>query len=118
MKILIKSKTQCNLGVTQGGDDFWPLGADDSEPTLPGEVCYYDDKGAICRCWNWREAKRTMLTENTTNAVLVTEAATKEQAKNMEAAMLELNNLIQNYFKITSSKIITLNHENPVGELN
>lgn len=107
-----------HLGVTQGGDDFWPLGADDSEPTLPGEVCYYDDKGAICRCWNWREAKRTMLTENTTNAVLVTEAATKEQAKNMEAAMLELNNLIQNYFKITPSKIITLNHENPVGELN
>lgn len=107
-----------HLGVTQGGDDFWPLGADDSEPTLPREVCYYDDKGAICRCWNWREAKRTMLTENTTNAVLVTEAATKEQAKNMEAAMLELNNLIQNYFKITPSKIITLNHENPVGELN
>ncbi|WP_278852315.1 B3/B4 domain-containing protein [Ligilactobacillus aviarius] len=106
-----------HLGVTAGGDEFWPLGADDSEPTLPGEVCYYDQGGAICRCWNWREAKRTMLTEETTHAVLVTEAATKEQAANMEAAMEDLRKLVGAFFKVKPSEIVTLNHDNPSGEM-
>ena len=106
-----------HLGVTTGGDEFWPLGADDNEPTLPGEVCYYDQAGAICRCWNWREAKRTMLTEDTTHAVLVTEAATQEQAQNMDAAMQELRKLVRDFFKVEPSEIITLNRDNPSGEM-
>ncbi|MGX5377906.1 B3/B4 domain-containing protein [Ligilactobacillus sp. LYQ135] len=106
-----------HLGVTEGGDEFWPLGANDSEPTLPGEVCYYDQTGAICRCWNWREAKRTMLTENTTHAVLVTEAVTKEQAQNLTLAMNELHDLVQNYFKVQPSGIVKLNRDNPEGDL-
>ena len=106
-----------HLGVTTGGDGFWPLGADDNEPTLPEEVCYYDQAGAICRCWNWREAKRTMLTEDTTHAVLVTEAATQEQAQNMDAAMQELRKLVRDFFKVEPSEIITLNRDNPSGEM-
>lgn len=39
------------LTVTQGGDAFVPLGEDGAEdPTLPGELCYLDDEGAVCRC--------------------------------------------------------------------
>ena len=106
-----------HLGVTTGGDEFWPLGADDNEPTLPGEVCYYDHAGAICRCWNWREAIRTMLTEDTTHAVLVPEAATQEQAQNMDAAMQELRKLVRDFFKVEPSEIITLNRDNPSGEM-
>ncbi|WP_159084641.1 B3/B4 domain-containing protein [Dongshaea marina] len=40
----------------------------------PGEVIYADDKGAICRRWNWKEAERTKLTEQTQNALIVLEA--------------------------------------------
>jgi len=49
------------------------LGDAGPEPPKEGEVFYRDDEGAICRCWNWREAERTMLTEKTTNAILVVE---------------------------------------------
>lgn len=38
-----------------------------------GELVYKDDGGAVCRCWTWREAKRTMLTEETKNAMLCCE---------------------------------------------
>ena len=52
------------LTVTQGGDAFRALGDEADSETLPGEVCYLDDAGAVCRCWNWRDGVRTMLTES------------------------------------------------------
>ena len=51
------------LGITEGGDAFRPLGEEEDAPTLEGELCYRDDAGAICRCWNWRDGERTALTD-------------------------------------------------------
>ena len=45
-----KIKGAMHLGQVEGGQAFRPVGADEDEPTLPGEVCYYDDEGAVCRC--------------------------------------------------------------------
>ena len=58
-----------------------------------------------------------MLTEDTTHAVLVTEAATKEQAANMEPAMEDLRKLVGAFFKVEPGEIITLNHDHPSGEM-
>ena len=45
------------LRITEGGDAFTPLGEGaENDPTLPGELAYVDDAGAVCRCWNWRDA--------------------------------------------------------------
>ena len=46
------------------------LGTDENSPPYEGEIVYKDDVGAVCRCWNWRESVRTMLTENTKNSFL------------------------------------------------
>ncbi len=48
----------------------------------------------VCRCLNWREAQRTMLTEETKDAVLVIEAIKEEQASRAREAMLELHTKI------------------------
>lgn len=56
-----------------GNENFVVLGTDKSEPPYEGEIVYKDNEGAICRCWNWRESVRTMLTENTKNAFLCIE---------------------------------------------
>lgn len=66
-----------NLRLTiseNGGDAFLALGDEENNPTLPGELCYLDDAGAVCRCWNWRDGQRTMLTEKTTHALLIVES--------------------------------------------
>jgi DNA/RNA-binding domain of Phe-tRNA-synthetase-like protein len=34
----------------------------------PGEVVWCDDAGVTCRRWNWRQARRTQLSEDTTTA--------------------------------------------------
>ncbi len=69
-----------DLGKAQGGESFLPLGGIFDAPALPEEIIYYDEQGAICRCLNWREAQRTMLTEETQAAVLVIESINAEQA--------------------------------------
>lgn len=92
-----------HLGVAKGGESFYPLGATEDDPARPGEVIYYDQAGAVCRSLNWREAQRTMLTEETTNGIVVMEALNEEQAARTEAAMAELTNLIKDYFGVQPS---------------
>lgn len=58
------------LGRAQGNEFFFPLGAESDAPALADEMIYFDEQGAVCRCLNWREAQRTMLTEETKDAVL------------------------------------------------
>ncbi len=82
-----------HLGVAKGGEAFRPVGAEEDEPALEGEVIYYDDEGAVCRCLNWREAQRTMLTEDSQNVVAVMEAINPEQIERANEAMEELSKL-------------------------
>jgi DNA/RNA-binding domain of Phe-tRNA-synthetase-like protein len=37
----------------------------------PGEVVWCDDAGVTCRRWNWRQARRTQLRDETTTALFV-----------------------------------------------
>lgn len=37
----------------------------------PGEVVWCDDAGVTCRRWNWRQARRTQLSDDTTTALFI-----------------------------------------------
>jgi DNA/RNA-binding domain of Phe-tRNA-synthetase-like protein len=39
-----------------------------------GEVVWCDDAGVTCRRWNWRQARRTELTDDTTTALFILDA--------------------------------------------
>jgi DNA/RNA-binding domain of Phe-tRNA-synthetase-like protein len=45
-----------------------------TEHADPGEVVWCDDAGVTCRRWNWRQARRTQLTEQTTAALFILDA--------------------------------------------
>lgn len=103
-------KGDLHLGKAKGGEQFLPLGDDKDSPALADEIIYYDNDGAICRCLNWREAQRTMLTDHTTNAILVIEAINHEQTERANKAIHELKQLIDSYFNTESSiKFLTKN---------
>lgn len=91
-----------HLGLAKGGESFFPLGAEDDAPALEGEVCYFDEEGAICRNFNWREAQRTMLTEETSQAVLVLEAITDEQKARALEASQALQELLAEWLGVTA----------------
>ncbi|WP_347877383.1 B3/B4 domain-containing protein [Furfurilactobacillus milii] len=97
------------LTVADGGEPFHPLGEDDEEPALPGEVVYKDDAGIICRCWNWRDGERTMLTEDTSNAFLCLECVNPERKDALEAALADLKELTKAYLNADAeTSILTI----------
>lgn len=110
-----KIKGDMHLGQVEGGQSFQPVGADEDEPTLPGEVAYYDEEGAVCRCLNWRDAQRTMLTEDSQNIVAVIEAVTPEQIARANEAMDELSKLVSRYFGVEPSPVYHLTKDNPAA---
>lgn len=105
-----------HLGKATGGESFFPLGAEKDAPALPDEIIYYDEKGAICRSFNWREAQRTMLQEKTEQAVLVIEAINEEQIERADLAIKELQSSIQDYFGV-KGEIQSLTKELPIVTL-
>lgn len=86
-----------NIRLTSavGNEEFIPLGTDENSPPYEGELVYKDDNGAICRCWNWREAVRTMLTESTNNAFLCIESVDESRSMEFEDALNNLASVIQ-----------------------
>ena len=78
------------LHITQGGDEFYALGDEENSPTLAGELCYTDDAGAVCRCFNWRDGKRTMITESSRRAFIVLEYPNASRRADLEAALASI----------------------------
>lgn len=85
------------LGLTEGGDAFSPLGEDEDDPTLPGELCYRDEAGAVCRCFNWRDGQRTALKDDSENAFLIVESVDAARRADLEAALDEFAGLMERY---------------------
>ncbi|MCL5011213.1 MAG: phenylalanine--tRNA ligase beta subunit-related protein [Patescibacteria group bacterium] len=85
------------LGFADGAEQFVRLGGVENEPPQKGEVVYKDEKGAVCRKWNWREADRTKLTEQTRNAIIMVEALSPAVKSEVETATGELAGLIKKH---------------------
>ncbi|WP_026389632.1 B3/B4 domain-containing protein [[Acholeplasma] multilocale] len=87
------------LTKANGDEEFITLGSEKSEPPYESEIVYKDEAGAICRCLNWRESVRTMLTDDTKNAVFVIEEVEAE-GSSIELAANELVRLFKETFKV------------------
>ena len=83
------------LTKANGGEPFVTYGTDESEPPYEGEICYKDNAGAVCRCWNWREAVRTCLDEDTKNAFMIIECVDPSRFDAMEKAINSLADMIK-----------------------
>ena len=104
------------LEITQGGDDFQPIGDDKNSPTLEGELCYRDDEGAICRCFNCRDSQRTMITEDTKNAILFMENIDTEREEDLKDAINYLAENLENHID-GKVEIHFLTKDNPSVEI-
>ncbi|HXJ65831.1 MAG TPA: phenylalanine--tRNA ligase beta subunit-related protein [Actinomycetota bacterium] len=60
--------------VRANGDEAFDTVAS-GEPVVespePGEVVWCDDAGVTCRRWNWRQCRRTQLTDRTTTSLFI-----------------------------------------------
>jgi DNA/RNA-binding domain of Phe-tRNA-synthetase-like protein len=56
----------------------------------PGEVVWCDEAGVTCRRWNWRQARRTQLSEDTTAALFILDALDPVTDEALDAAADDL----------------------------
>lgn len=64
---LIRAAGTEDFDTTAGGEDV-------TEHPAAGEVVWCDDLGVTCRRWNWRQGRRTQLTEATSTALFILDA--------------------------------------------
>jgi len=62
-----------------------------------GSSSHKDEVGTICRRWNWKEADRTKLTQETQNAYLVIEPIPPVTCDTVETANREWADLVKQY---------------------
>lgn len=75
------------------GDETFDTIADGDtviEHPEPGEVVWRDDAGVTCRRWNWRQARRTALQDETTSALFILDALDPMTDAELEAAADDL----------------------------
>ena len=65
-------------------------GAAVTEHPDTGEVVWCDDAGVTCRRWNWRQARRTRLRDDTTAALFILDALDPVDDKALHAAADDL----------------------------
>jgi DNA/RNA-binding domain of Phe-tRNA-synthetase-like protein len=79
--------------VRATGDELFDTVADGSPVTEypdPGEVVWCDDAGVTCRRWNWRQARRTQLRQDTTAALFILDALDPLTGEALHAAADDL----------------------------
>jgi DNA/RNA-binding domain of Phe-tRNA-synthetase-like protein len=80
------------------GDEPFSLiscGEEVIEHPEPGEVVWADSSGVTCRRWNWRQCRRTQLTEVTHNAYFVLDSIAPYTLDQLTAAGDELTHLLE-----------------------
>ena len=100
------------LKVTGGNDPFFALGDSDISHTLPGEVAYLDEEGAVCRCWNWRDGQRTMITEETKKAIAVMELPDEKREDDLREALNFIRHWVEKtgVGQVATLEILSKNH--------
>jgi DNA/RNA-binding domain of Phe-tRNA-synthetase-like protein len=75
------------------GDEPFDTTADGvavTEHPEAGEVVWCDDAGVTCRRWNWRQARRTQLREDTSTALFILDALDPVTSEALHAAADDL----------------------------
>ncbi|MFB6465456.1 B3/4 domain-containing protein [Cytobacillus sp. Hz8] len=85
------------LTKADGDELFLALGDEEFDHALPSEIIYKDEEGAVCRCWNWRDGQRTMLTEDTVNAFLIIESVDPKRSSDLKEAAEKLSGLTSQF---------------------
>lgn len=107
------------LGFASGKEKFVPLGGNEEENPIPGEVIYFDDKSlkVMCRKWNWRNGEFSKITEDTKRAVINIDGIGPVPDEIILEARDELAELFRRYCEAEVS-VALLTKENNILSIN
>jgi len=96
------SKLTSDLCLTSAqGDEPFLTTSDGQEHVTspdPGEIVWADEAGVTCRRWNWRQGRRTQLTEETSSMYFVLDRLAPYPTETLLAAGSELKEQLLRWF--------------------
>lgn len=102
-----------HLTVAKGGEPFVPIGEDEPEEALPGEVIYRDEQGVLSRCWAWRDSSRVEATDNTKNLLFYMENIQPDRKDDHTEAGEQLIKRFKDYLDIDINDLTIISKDNP-----
>src|SRR3954463_4644657 len=84
-----------------------------NEPPEPGEIVWRDDAGVTCRRWNWRQGRRTQLTDSTTRAFFVFDRLPGLDEGRLGGAASHLESLLKGRWSGCETRRIRLDRDDP-----
>lgn len=101
------------LKEMEGTEHFLPIGSEEEDKPLKGEIAYADDYGAVCRCFNWRDGLRTQISDDTTKEFIAMECVDPSRVEELKEALDELSKLMTKYLgaKVFKQELITTNNK-------
>ena len=85
------------LKEMEGTEHFLPIGSEEEDKPLKGEIAYADEYGAVCRCFNWRDGIRTQISDDTTKEFIAMECVDPSRVEELKKALDELAQLMEKY---------------------
>jgi DNA/RNA-binding domain of Phe-tRNA-synthetase-like protein len=74
------------VDMSDAGED----GAGEPEAPKPGEVVFADAANVLCRRWNWRQDARSLITPETTRAVVTVQSNGQDDVEVAAATLIDL----------------------------
>lgn len=81
----------------------------------PGEVVWCDDAGVTCRRWNWRQGRRTQLTDQTSAALFILDALDPVTDTELHAAADELTTHLMRFGSQVTTDRRLISAPDPTG---
>jgi len=79
----------------RGDERFMPLGSETSEPPVPGEVIFVDEKGmVVARRWCWRQSQESATTKQTHHLLLTIEGMHASAEEDVSKVLQEVLKLL------------------------
>jgi DNA/RNA-binding domain of Phe-tRNA-synthetase-like protein len=74
------------LRLSNGFEDFYPIGGKENKPTLPKEIVYSDEEDVLTRQFLWQQSEKAKISDSSTNVVFVCELLAKMGEDLLESA--------------------------------
>ncbi|HZP19926.1 MAG TPA: phenylalanine--tRNA ligase beta subunit-related protein [Bauldia sp.] len=85
----------------------------DNDPPKEGEVVYADDEKLLCRRWNWRQDRRSLVTPWTHRAIVTIQS---NGAGDLDAAIADFSALAGRFFGV-DCMVAVADRRRPVAEI-
>jgi len=105
------------LTLATGKETFTPLDSNSKQKPDKGEVIYKDANDVLCRKWNWKDAKKIKVEEDTKDVIFYIDAMPPVTKDRMKEILRDVLDLLSMFCHPKETEIFIMGEENSEIEI-